>query len=136
MEVEGLWRREEEKGSGCLDPDASSTALTAPLQCLTLSSAFSCSTLRRPLSLSQPPSSIGGDKTLTDRGSLVAEGPMLMHLCLKTVSHRGRLRRRSDAGLPQMNAAADSALARRGIPRMGIGRGLRLLYAPCAARPS
>ena len=77
MQVGGLWRREEERGSGCLDPDASSisTALTAPLQCLTLSSAFSCSTLRRPLSLSQPPSSIGGDETLKDRGSLAAEGP-------------------------------------------------------------
>ena len=62
MEAEGPWRREEKRGSGCLDPDASSTALTAPLQCLTLDSAFSCSTLLRPLSLSRPPSSIGGDE--------------------------------------------------------------------------
>ena len=75
MEVEGLWRREEERWSGCLDPDASSTALTAPLQCLTLLPESSCSTLCRPLSLSQPPSSIGGDETLRNRGSLAADGP-------------------------------------------------------------
>ena len=75
MEVEGLWRHEGERGSGCLGPDASSTALTAPLQCLTLLLESSCSTLCRPLSLSQPPSSIGGDETLKDRGSLAAGGP-------------------------------------------------------------
>ena len=74
MEAEGLWRREEERRAGYLDPDASSTALTAPLQCLTHASAFSCSSVRRPLSLSQPPSSIGGDETLTDRSSLAADG--------------------------------------------------------------
>ena len=75
MEAGGLGRREVERGSGCLDPDASSTALTAPLQCLTLFTESSCSTLRRPLSLSQPPSSIGGDETLRNRGSLAADGP-------------------------------------------------------------
>ena len=75
MEDGGLGRREVERGSGCLDPDASSTALTAPLQCLTLFTESSCSTLRRPLSLSQPPSSIGGDETLRNRGSLAADGP-------------------------------------------------------------
>ena len=76
MEEEASWRREEERWSGCLDPDASSTALAAPLQCLTLSSEYSCSTLRRPLSLSQPPSFIAGDdEALTDRSSLAADTP-------------------------------------------------------------
>ena len=62
MEAEGPWRREEERGSRCLDPAASSTVLPTPLQCLTLASAFSCSSLLRPLSLQLPHSPIGDDE--------------------------------------------------------------------------
>ena len=48
---------------------------SAALQCLTLSSEYSCSTLRRPWSLSQPPSFIAGDdEALTDRSSIAADG--------------------------------------------------------------
>ena len=72
MGEEGLWRRGEEMGSGCLCPNDSSTG---PLQWLTLFSEYSCSTLRRPWSLSQPPSFIADDaEALTDRSSLAADG--------------------------------------------------------------
>ena len=80
MEVGGLCGHEEERGSRGLDLDASSTALTAPLQCLTLFSE-----VPPPLSLSQsPPSSIGGDEPFRRcsleapcRGHSSVDGPRL-----------------------------------------------------------
>ena len=49
--------------------------------------------------------------------------------------HRGRLRSRPDVGLSRTNVAADFDLTRRGIFRLDIGRGPRLLCAPGAVRP-
>ena len=67
-----------------------------------------------------------GQRSIVDI-ALILASPRLLR--------RGRLRSRPDARLSPMNAAADFALARRGILRRAIGRGLRLLCASYAARP-
>ena len=131
--------REELRG---LDLNASSTALTSTLQrCaledtkVKLDSDLS-QPLSQPLSLSSPRLASRSatehfiDVFLRPTGQMI-----VIHLCLTTALHRGRLRRRSDLRLSPTSAAADFDLARRGILRRAIGPGLRLLCAPCAARP-
>ena len=131
------WEVGEE--SGCLDPGASSTALTSTLQRCALhdTKVKLDSDPSRPLSLSSPP--LMASRSATEHFIDVFLRPtgqmLVMYLCLTTVLHRGRLRRRSDLRLSPTSAADDFDLARRGILRRAIGPGLRLLCAPCAARP-
>ena len=127
--------REELRG---LDLNASSTALTSTLQRCALddTKVKLVSDPSRPLSLSSP---LLASRSATEYFIDVFLRPtgqmIVIHLCLTTVLHRGRLRRRSDLRLSPTSAAADFDLARRGILRRAIGPGLRLLCAPCAARP-
>ena len=120
MEVGGLCGHEEERGSRGLDLDASSTALTAPLQCLTLFSE-----VPPPLSLSQSPLPPSGAMNLfvgVPLRLLAGAIPQWMVL----VWNVGLLPTLVD---PHPSLPADFEPRRPGTPAQDIGRGQLLLCA-------